>query len=344
MSSGSAPVTLITGGSGFVGSHLCDRLIKEGHRVVCLDNMITGNVQNLEHLLGHPEFTLIEHDVTEPILLDRLMETVGVGGDSLAVDNVLHFASPASPKDYARHPIHTLKVGALGAYHTLGLARAHGARYLLASTSEVYGDPEVSPQPESYNGNVNPLGPRSVYDEAKRFAEAMASAYFHTHAMDVRIVRLFNTYGPRMRVDDGRAVPAFISQALRNEPVTVYGDGSQTRSLSYVDDTIEGIFRALNVPVAPGWGEGDEVLVVNIGNPDEVSVVDLAREIIAVTGSESQITFGPLPKDDPKVRRPDTTRARALLDWEPRVARADGLIMTVAYFRTVLEGSVTAAG
>ena len=340
----SAPCTVITGGSGFVGSHLCDRLIAEGHVVVCLDNMLTGTPTNVEHLLDHDRFTLVRHDVTEPIFLDQLLDDSDVRPGDLRVDNILHFASPASPKDYARHPIHTLKVGALGTLHTLGLARAHESRYLLASTSEVYGDPEVSPQPESYRGNVSPTGPRSVYDEAKRFAEALASAYHHTHGLDVRIARLFNTYGPRMRLDDGRAVPTFVTQAIRNEPLTVYGDGSQTRSLCYVDDTVEGIYRLLTVdPRAPSSsesGQGD-LLVVNIGNPEEVSVLQMAREIIDAAGSRSTVAFRPLPTDDPKVRRPDTTRAKELLSWQAKVSRAEGFIRIVPYFQTALRTGVS---
>ena len=344
MPGGSRPCTVVTGGSGFVGSHLCDRLIAEEHRVICLDNMITGSPANVEHLLDHPEFTLVRHDVTEPIHLEKLLANTGMASGEVVVDNILHFASPASPKDYARHPIHTLKVGALGTYHTLGLARAYGSRYLLASSSEVYGDPEVSPQPEGYRGNVSPTGPRSVYDEAKRFAEALASAYHHAHGMDVRIARLFNTYGPRMRIDDGRAVPTFITQALRGEALTVYGDGSQTRSLCYVDDTVEGIYRLLTVsPRSLRRLQSDEdgVLVVNIGNPEEVSVLQMAREIIEATGSRSAIVFDSLPRDDPKVRRPDIRRARELFEWEPEVSRAEGFHRVVPYFRSALEAEVS---
>ena len=335
MSDGLRPATIVTGGSGFVGSHLCDRLIAAGHRVLCLDNMITGSVENVSHLVDHPEFCLVRHDVSEPIHLDRLLASTRFGGRKLSVDNVLHLASPASPKDYARYPIQTLKVGALGTYHTLGLARAHGSRYLLASTSEVYGDPEVSPQPESYHGNVSPTGPRSVYDEAKRFAEALATAYHHTHGLDVRIARLFNTYGPRMRVDDGRAVPTFIAQALRDEPLTVYGDGSQTRSICYIDDTIEALHRLLNLD--PVRGEEHGVMVVNLGNPDEVTVLKIAEEVLEATGSTSKITFGPMPVDDPRTRRPDITRAKRLLGWAPAIDRGEGLRRSVAHFRAVLD-------
>ena len=334
MSDGRRPTTVITGGSGFVGSYLCDRLIAAGHRVICLDNLITGSVDNVSHLVNHPEFSLVQHDVSEPIHLDQLLEGTQFGGQELHVDNILHFASPASPKDYARYPIQTLKVGALGTYHTLGLARAHGSRYLLASTSEVYGDPEVSPQPESYRGNVSPTGPRSVYDEAKRFAEALATAYHHTHGLDVRIARLFNTYGPRMRVDDGRAVPTFIAQALRGEPITVHGDGLQTRSICYIDDTIEALHRLLELE--PVQDEEHGVLVVNIGNPDEITVLQIAKEVLEATRSTSEVTFGPIPVDDPRTRRPDITRAKRLLGWTPTVDRDEGLHRSVDYFRAAL--------
>ena len=314
-----------------MGSHLCDRLVAEGHTVICLDNLRTGNADNVAHLLAHPNFVLLQQDVTEPVRLNEALAASGYGEADAPVDFVLHFASPASPKDYARHPIHTLKVGSLGTMHTLGLAKAHGAVYLLASSSEVYGDPTVSPQPEDYHGNVNPLGPRSVYDEAKRFAEAVASAYLHAHGVDVRIARIFNTYGPRMRIDDGRAVPAFMTQAILGEPLTVYGDGSQTRSFCHVDDTVEGIYRLLTY-----LGTGTEKLVVNIGNPEEITVSQLAEEVIRLTGSASQVAFHPLPKDDPRIRRPDITRARRLLGWEPKVSRLDGLASVVPYFKQAL--------
>ncbi len=328
------PNSLITGGSGFLGSHLCDRLMAEGHRVLCVDNLLTGNAENVRHLQSNPNFTLIHHDVTEPILINELLAGSIDPPPDVRIDNVLHFASPASPKDYARHPIHTLKVGARGTHHALGLAKAHGARFLLASSSEVYGDPEVNPQPESYYGHVNPIGPRSVYDEAKRFAEAMASAYLHAHGLDVRIARIFNTYGPRMRVDDGRAVPAFMCQAIRQEPLTVYGDGSQTRSFSYIDDTVEGLYRLLVCE-----RHADDELVVNIGNPEEVTVLQVAEEIVEVTGSASSIVFSPLPQDDPLTRRPDITRARELLGWAPKVSRLEGLKRIVPYFRdTIARG------
>ena len=327
--------TLITGGAGFLGSHLCDRLVAEGHKVICLDNLRTGNADNVAHLLAYSNFVLLQQDVTEPVRLNEALAASGHGEADAPVDFVLHFASPASPKDYASHPIHTLKVGSLGSLHTLGLAKAHGAVYLLASSSEVYGDPTVNPQPEDYHGNVNPLGPRSVYDEAKRFAEAMASAYLRAHGVDVRIARIFNTYGPRMRIDDGRAVPAFMTQAILGEPLTVYGDGSQTRSFCHVDDTVEGIYRLLTYRRT-----GPEDLVVNIGNPEEITVSQLAKEVVRLTGSASQVVFHPLPKDDPRIRRPDITRARRLLGWEPKVNRLDGLASVVPYFKHALEPAV----
>jgi dTDP-glucose 4,6-dehydratase len=306
---------LITGGAGFLGSHLCDRFIAEGDDVICMDNFITGSPANVDHLIGHPRFELVQYDVTN---------FVYVHGD---LDAILHFASPASPIDYLKYPIQTLKVGSLGTHKALGLAKAKGARFLLASTSEVYGDPLVHPQPETYWGNVNPVGIRGVYDEAKRFAEAMTMAYHRYHGVDTRIVRIFNTYGERMRVEDGRAIPAFISQALRGEPLTVFGDGSQTRSVCYVSDLVDGIVRLLRSDITDP---------VNIGNPDEITMLDLAREIIAATGSTSTITHVALPQDDPKVRRPDNTIARERLGWTPTVHRAEGLGRTVAYFRNAL--------
>ncbi|MDR7400091.1 MAG: SDR family oxidoreductase [Armatimonadota bacterium] len=335
------PRALVTGGAGFLGSHLCDRLIAEGFEVICLDNLLTGTTDNIRHLLGHPRFTFVHHDVTHPIDLDALLS--GKQGPQSGISHpplnyILHFASPASPRDYARHPIHTLKVGALGTYHALGLAKAQGAVFLLASSSEVYGDPEVNPQPESYWGHVNPVGPRSVYDEAKRYAEAITMAYHRAHGLDVRIARIFNTYGPRMRTDDGRALPTFMTQALNGQPLTVYGDGSQTRSFCYVDDMVEGLFRLLlwrPSPLPPG--ASDATPVFNLGNPDEVTILQLAREVIQVTGSRSEIHFRPLPEDDPKVRRPDIGRATALLGWTPRVSRQEGLKRTVPYFREVLN-------
>ena len=307
---------VVTGGAGFLGSHLCDRLLGEGLRVTAIDNLITGSTKNIAHLMGHPNFRFIKHDVTEYIFIDG------------AVDYILHFASPASPIDYLKLPIQTLKVGSLGTHKALGLAKAKGARFLLASTSEVYGDPLVHPQPEEYWGNVNPVGVRGVYDEAKRFAEAMTMAYRRYHGLETRIVRIFNTYGPRMRINDGRAIPAFISQALRGEDVTVFGNGSQTRSTCYVDDLIEGLYRLLLS------AEADPV---NIGNPDEVTMLELAREVIALTGSKSTIVFRELPADDPKVRQPDTTRARTILHWEAKVNRQVGLKKTIEYFRSEIS-------
>jgi len=306
---------LITGGAGFLGSHLCDRFIAEGYNVICMDNFITGSPDNIAHLLGHPRFEFIQHDVTNYTY---------VAGD---VDYILHFASPASPIDYLKFPIQTLKVGSLGTHKALGLAKAKGARFLIASTSEVYGDPLIHPQPEEYWGNVNPVGWRGVYDEAKRFAEAMTMAYHRYHGVETRIIRIFNTYGPRMRIEDGRAIPAFMSQALRGEPVPVFGDGSQTRSVCYVDDLVEGIYRLLL---------SDENDPVNIGNPDEISMLDLAKEIIEITGSKSEIVFKDLPADDPKIRQPDITRATEILGWQPRVQRREGLLKTLEYFKEKL--------
>jgi dTDP-glucose 4,6-dehydratase len=303
---------LVTGGAGFLGSHLCERLLAEGHEVVAMDNLLTGNLRNIAHLSGGPRFRFVRHDVTQFIAVEG------------AVDAVLHFASPASPIDYLLLPIQTLKVGSLGTHNALGLAMAKSARFLLASTSEVYGDPLVHPQPETYWGNVNPIGPRGVYDEAKRFAEAMTMAYRRAHGVDTRIVRIFNTYGERMRPRDGRVVPALISQALAGEPMTVFGDGSQTRSFCYVSDLIEGIYRLLLS------GEPDPV---NIGNPTELSVLEFARTIQRLTGTRSGIVFKPLPEDDPKVRQPDITRARTLLGWEPKVKLEEGLTRTIDYFR-----------
>lgn len=306
---------LITGGAGFLGSHLCERFVAEGYDVVCMDNLITGSPDNIAHLLGNQKFSFIHHDVTN---------FTYVAGE---LDYILHFASPASPIDYLRYPIQTLKVGSLGTHKALGLAKAKHARFLLASTSEVYGDPLIHPQPESYWGNVNPVGSRGVYDEAKRFAEAMTMAYQRYHGVETRIVRIFNTYGPRMRVEDGRAIPAFMSQALRGEPVTVFGDGSQTRSVCYVDDLVEGIYRLLL---------SDEPEPVNVGNPDEITMLELAREIVEITGSKSDIIFKDLPADDPKVRQPDITRAQAILGWEPHVHRRQGLLKTLEYFKQKL--------
>ena len=303
---------LITGGAGFIGSHLCDFLLEKGHEVICMDNLITGNVDNIAHLFGRTDFSFIQHDVTNFIY---------VAGD---LDYILHFASPASPKDYLTFPIQTLNVGALGTHKTLGLAKAKEAKFLLASTSECYGDPLVHPQPEDYWGNVNPIGVRGVYDEAKRFAEAMTMAYHRYHGIDTRIVRIFNTYGPSMRKDDGRAIPTFITQALSNEDLTVFGDGSQTRSICYASDLVDGIYRLMN---------SDVDTPVNIGNPEEMTILQLAQKIIEITESRSQIAFKPLPQDDPKVRRPDISRARNLLGWEPRVSADEGLRSTVRWFK-----------
>jgi dTDP-glucose 4,6-dehydratase len=303
---------LVTGGAGFLGSHLCDRLLADGWHVVCVDNLVTGSARNVAHLRGKKGFESLQHNVNEPLYLDG------------AVDAILHFASPASPVDYADHPIATLKVGTLGTHNMLGLARAKRAVFLLASTSEIYGDPLVHPQPETYWGNVNPVGPRAVYDEGKRAAEAFTMAYHRVHGIKTRIVRIFNTYGPSMRVDDGRAVPNFLLQALKNEPITVYGDGSQTRSLCYVDDLIEGVVRVLEV---------DDPQPINLGTDDEVTMVQLANGIRRLTGSTSEIVFKPLPEDDPRQRRPDLTRARQVLDWHPTTSLEAGLVKTIAYFR-----------
>ncbi|GAB4334976.1 MAG: SDR family oxidoreductase [Candidatus Abyssubacteria bacterium] len=304
---------LITGGAGFLGSHLCDRFIKDGHEVICMDNLITGNRDNIDHLFGNPKFRFIKYDVTEYVYVP--------GG----LDYVLHFASPASPIDYLELPIQTLKVGALGTHKVLGLAKDKKARFLLASTSEVYGDPLVHPQPESYWGNVNPIGPRGVYDEAKRFAEAIVMAYNRVHKMETRIARIFNTYGPRMRPNDGRVVSNFITQALRGEPITVYGDGSQTRSFCYVDDLVEAITRLLY---------SDLTEPVNLGNPNEMTVLELARLVKEFVNNKSEIVMKPLPVDDPKVRQPDITRARKHLGWEPKVSLREGLGKTIEYFKT----------
>jgi dTDP-glucose 4,6-dehydratase len=305
---------LITGGAGFLGSHLCDRFIKEGFHVIAMDNLITGDLRNIEHLFKHPQFEFYHHDVST---------FVHVPGD---LQYILHFASPASPIDYLKIPIQTLKVGSLGTHNLLGLARAKKARILVASTSEVYGDPLVHPQTEEYYGNVNPIGPRGVYDEAKRFQEAMTMAYHTYHNVDTRIVRIFNTYGPRMRLNDGRVLPAFIGQALRGEDLSVFGDGSQTRSFCYVDDQVDGIFRLLM---------SDYHLPVNIGNPDEITIWEFAEEIVKLTGTSQKIICKPLPKDDPKQRKPDITKARAILGWQPRVSRSEGLRITFEYFKAL---------
>jgi dTDP-glucose 4,6-dehydratase len=305
---------LITGGAGFLGSHLCDRFIREGYNVIAMDSLITGDLRNIEHLFPLKEFQFYHHDVTKFIHL------------SGKLDYILHFASPASPIDYLKIPIQTLKVGAMGTHNCLGLARVKGARVLVASTSEVYGDPLVHPQTEEYWGNVNPVGPRGVYDEAKRYMESITMAYHTYHGVETRIVRIFNTYGPRMRLNDGRALPAFIGQALRGEDLTVFGDGSQTRSFCYVDDLVEGIYRLLL---------SDYPLPVNIGNPDEISLKDFAEEVLKLTGKRVKISYQPLPADDPKQRKPDISKAKAILDWEPKVERAEGLKKTYEYFQSL---------
>ena len=311
---------VITGGAGFLGSHLCDRLLKLDHEVICLDNLLTGRVENIAHLLGQERFKFCKHDVTEYIFIGQ------------PVDAVMHFASPASPRDYLELPIQTLKVGALGTHKTIGLAKHEKARFLMASTSETYGDPLVNPQPETYWGNVNPIGSRGVYDEAKRFAEALVMAYHRYHSVDTRIARIFNTYGPRMRPHDGRVVSNFIVQALQGQPLTVYGKGDQTRSFCYVEDEIEGLIRLLLIP------ESEDVhLPVNIGNPHELTVLEIAEKIIELTGSRSRIVMEPLPEDDPKVRRPDITRAKQLLDWTPKVSLEEGLRRTIEYFKSQID-------
>jgi len=305
--------TLITGGAGFLGSHLCDYLIEKGHEVICIDNLSTGNMENISHLLGHKRFSFIQYDVTNFLHVDGELH------------NILHFASPASPIDYLKMPIQTLKVGSLGTHKALGLALVKKARLLLASTSECYGDPLVHPQTEDYWGNVNPVGPRGVYDEAKRFAESMTMAYHRYHGVETRIVRIFNTYGPRMRLEDGRALPAFMGQSLRGEDLTVFGDGTQTRSFCYVDDLVVGIYRLLC---------SEEAYPVNLGNPDEITLLELAHRVLAITGSKSRIVYRDLPEDDPKVRRPDIGKARRLLDWEPKVSLDEGLHRVLPYFRS----------
>jgi dTDP-glucose 4,6-dehydratase len=308
---------IVSGAAGFIGSHLCDRLLEEGHTVMGLDNLLTGSLANLAHLEGNPHFRFVRHDVTQPFELDG------------RVDGVLHLASPASPKDYLRHPLETLEAGSTGTRRMLELTRQSKARFLLASTSECYGDPLVHPQPETYWGHVNPVGPRSCYDEAKRFAEALTMAYHGTHGLPVNIARIFNTYGPRMKLEDGRVVPAFLDQALRGEPLTVFGDGSQTRSFCYVSDMVEGLYRLLL---------SDERYPVNLGNPSEMTILEFAERIRRLTGTSSPIEFQPLPEDDPKQRRPDISKARRLLGWEPRVPLEDGLRLTIDYFRGAAAG------
>ncbi len=307
---------LVTGGAGFLGSHLCDRFIKEGYHVIAMDNLITGSLENIEHLFKLPNFEFYHHDVSK---------FVHVPGH---LDYILHFASPASPIDYLKIPIQTLKVGSLGTHNLLGLAKAKGSRMLIASTSEVYGDPLVHPQTEDYWGNVNPVGPRGCYDEAKRFQEAMTMAYHMHHGLETRIVRIFNTYGPRMRLDDGRVLPAFLSQALRGEPLSIFGDGSQTRSFCYVDDLVEGIYRLLL---------SDYPMPVNIGNPSEITIKEFAEEICRLTGVELKVEYQPLPKDDPQKRQPDITKAKEILGWEPKVDRAEGLRRTLEYFKDKIQ-------
>ncbi len=311
-----SPTSVVTGGAGFLGSHLCERLLAEGHRVVAIDNLLTGNPANISHLAGNERFKFIRQDVTEYLFIAE------------PVQFVFHFASPASPVDYLEHPIPTLKVGALGTHNTLGLAKAKGARFIIASTSEVYGDPLIHPQKEDYWGNVNPIGPRGVYDEAKRFAEAMTMAYHRYHGVQTRIVRIFNTYGPRMRLRDGRVVPAFIGQALRNEPLTVFGDGNQTRSFCFVTDLIDGIYRL---------AIGDHPGPINIGNPREMTIREFAEHIRRITGTPAPIEFKPLPVDDPKVRQPDISLARKVLGWEPKVEFEEGIRLTIDFFRNQLQ-------
>ena len=307
---------LITGAAGFLGSHLCDRFIKEGCYVIAMDNLITGRLENIEHLIGNANFHFVHHDVSN---------FVHVSGE---LDYILHFASPASPIDYLKIPIQTLKVGSLGTHNLLGLAKAKGARMLIASTSEVYGDPTVHPQPEDYWGNVNPIGPRGVYDEAKRFQEAITMAYHRYHNLETRIIRIFNTYGPRMRLNDGRVLPAFIGQALRGEDLTIFGDGSQTRSFCYVDDLVEGVYRLLL---------SDYIYPVNVGNPDEITISQFAQEIIELTGTTQKVIYKELPVNDPAQRQPNIDKAREILNWEPKVARSEGLEITFAYFKSLSE-------
>lgn len=309
------PKVAVTGGAGFLGSHLCDRLLSEGMKVICIDNLLTGNIQNISHLFGNSNFSFIKHDITNYIFVPE------------RIDYILHFASPASPIDYLKLPIQTLKVGSLGTHKALGLAKEKKARFLLASTSEVYGDPTIHPQSEDYWGNVNPIGPRGVYDEAKRFAEAITMAYNRFHGVDTRIVRIFNTYGPRMRLDDGRALPTFVGQALRGEDITVFGDGSQTRSFCYVSDLVEGIFRLLM---------SNEIEPVNIGNPKEITIKEFAEEVVKQIGSNSKIIYKPLPVDDPKIRQPNIDKAKKLFNWEPKIDREEGLSITIDYFRKLI--------
>ncbi len=342
------PFAVITGGAGFLGSHMCDRLIAEGFTVLCLDNLLTGRRDNLAHLQDHPRFAFLRYDVIEPYSLPSLQSRIA-SETHLAlrvkrVDYVLHMASPASPIDYARHPIATLRVGSSGTYNALEIAREFGAVFLISSTSEVYGDPDVNPQPETYWGRVNPVGPRSMYDESKRYAEALCTAFCRTYDLDVRIARIFNCYGPRMGVEDGRVIPNFMSQAIQNKPLTVFGDGSQTRSLCYVDDMVDGLFRLLIAPRSAVQTnpspKGSEPAIINIGNPEEVSVLELAKEVIAVTDSSSEVVYRPLPGDDPLQRRPDITRAQKHLGWSPSVTRSEGLKRVIPYFRSALSAAL----
>lgn len=326
------PRTLLIGGAGFLGSHLCERLLSAGHEVICLDSLLTGRFENIQHLLGNPRFVFVRHDVTQRVDLPCLVRSQAVRpeireGGASKIDYVLHLASPASPKAYGRYPIHTLKTGALGTLHALGLAKTHKSVFLLASTSEIYGDAEVNPQPETYWGHVNPLGTRSVYDEAKRYAESMTMAYHRQHGVQVRIARIFNTYGKRMRVDDGRAIPNFMTQALQGKPLTIYGDGSQTRSFCYVSDLIEGIYQLLL---------SQETGPVNLGNPEEITLLKLAETIIKMTESQSRTAFEPLPLDDPVRRRPDISKARTVLKWQPKIGLREGIKRVIPYFRAQL--------
>ncbi|MBS3984042.1 MAG: SDR family oxidoreductase [Selenomonadales bacterium] len=328
-------ISLLAGGAGFLGSHLCDRLVQDGHLVLCLDNLLTGTLENLSHLVGHNNFSFVERDISERI------DIADLGLPESRIDYVLHFASPASPKDYLAYPIDTLKAGAFGTYNALNLARATGATFLLASTSEVYGDPMINPQPESYWGNVNPIGPRSVYDEAKRYAEAMTLAYHRVHGVPIRIARIFNTYGPRMCPNDGRALPNFIAQALKGHPLTIYGSGLQTRSFCYVDDLVEGLMRLLywepcaHASDTAGALAGKEELacVFNLGNPSEITIMEFARAVLEASGSSSELVHLPLPQDDPHVRQPDIAKARALLGWQPTVDLYTGLRKTLEWFK-----------
>ena len=329
--------SLVTGGAGFLGSYICEYLLSKGQKVICIDNLVTGNQSNVNHLANNPDFIYVSHDIIQPAYLEEI-----VGDNMKKIDFVYHFASPASPKDYYNHPIHTLKVGSMGTLNALGIAKRYGATFVLASSSEVYGDPEINPQNESYLGRVSTTGPRSVYDEAKRFSEALASAYYHTHRVNVGIARLFNTYGPRMRIDDGRAVPNFISQCITGDDITVYGDGSQTRSLCYVDDTVEAIYKlASYVNLTSGDNINDQNIslpvVVNIGNPVEMTVLEIAKTVKELSRSSSDIVFKPLPIHDPKLRRPDIGLANKLLGWHPKVEYTIGIQNTLDYFRIAIK-------